>query len=106
MSALLEFRRLLKIGGVLSILIPGDPGFLYRLLRSISSERQLRKLGFKHAKVLHAVEHRNHVQSLIEQVKFIFANDDMSVKSWPIKISRVWNLNLLFAFRIEKLSEN
>ena len=106
MSALFEFRRLLKKGGVLSILIPGDPGFLYRLLRLISSERQLRKLGFKHGKLLHAVEHRNHVQSLIEQVNFIFVKDKVKLKSWPIKLNRIWNFNLLFAFRIEKLSEN
>jgi ubiquinone/menaquinone biosynthesis C-methylase UbiE len=106
MLALLEFRRLIKVGGVISILIPSDPGILYRFLRVISSERRLRKLGFEHSKLLHAVEHRNHVQSLIEQVNFIFVNDKVLIKSWPIKLRKIWNFNLLFAFRIEKLAEN
>jgi len=97
-----EVRRLLKNEGVASFLIPSDPGLLYRLLRRISSERKLKKLGFQYGKFLHAIEHRNHIQSLNEQIRFVFENDQVKVRSWPLGISRFWNLNSIYAYMVIK----
>jgi phosphatidylethanolamine/phosphatidyl-N-methylethanolamine N-methyltransferase len=102
MEALIEMRRLVKLGGIVTILIPSDPGLLFRFLRRISSERKLKKMGFTFGKLLHAVEHRNHVQSLREQVEFVFARDEVTLKSWPIPLKRAWNLNLLYIYNIKK----
>ena len=103
MAVLMEMRRLAKVGGAVTVLIPSDPGFVYRLLRHFSSERKLKKLGFKHGKLLHALEHRNHIQSLREQVEFVFASDEITLKSWPIPLKRAWNLNLLYIYNIKKI---
>ena len=103
MAALNEMRRLVKVGGIVTILVPSDPGLLFRLLRHISSERKLKKMGFTFGKLLHAVEHRNHVQSLREQVEYVFASDEVNLKTWPFPIRRTWNLNLLFIYNIKKV---
>ena len=99
---LTEVRRLLKVNGVASFLLPSDPGFMYRIMRKVSSERKLKKLGFKYSKFLHAIEHRNHIQSLNEQIKFIFSNDMVTVRSWPLGISSMWNLNSIYSFKVIK----
>ena len=103
MAVLVEIRRLVKSGGVVTILIPSDPGFLFRFLRKISSEKKLKKLGFKYGKLLHALEHRNHIQSLREQVEFVFTRDEVTLKSWPFPLKRAWNLNLLYIYNIKKI---
>lgn len=103
MGVLLEIRRLVKVGGFVSILIPSDPGMLYRFLRRISSERKLKKLGFTRGKLLQAVEHRNHVQSLIEHVDYVFERDNIKLISWPLPFRKIWNLNLLFVYNITKV---
>ncbi len=38
-----EVRRVLKVGGIFSIVIPCDPGTAYEIARKISSERMFRK---------------------------------------------------------------
>lgn len=103
MEVLVEIRRIVKSGGVVTFLIPSDPGFLFRFLRKISSEKKLKKLGFKHGKLLHALEHRNHIQSLREQVEFVFTRDKVTLKSWPFPLRRAWNLNLLYIYNIKKI---
>lgn len=97
-----EVRRILKVDGVGSFLLPSDPGLMYRILRKISSERKLKKLGFQHGKFLHAIEHRNHIQSLNEQIKFVFTHDFIKVRCWPFGISSMWNLNSIYAFMVVK----
>jgi phosphatidylethanolamine/phosphatidyl-N-methylethanolamine N-methyltransferase len=103
MEALVEIRRLVKPGGIVTVLIPSDPGLLFRFLRSVSSERKLKKMGFAFGKLLHAVEHRNHVQSLREQVSYVFSSDEIKLKSWPLPLPAFWNLNLLYVYNIKKV---
>lgn len=105
LEALNEVKRVLKPSGVLSILLPSDPGFFYRLTRKITGELKLRRLGFKEGKILHAIDHRNHIQSLMIILEFVFEQDEIKTISWPFKIKSFWNFNLIYVYQIRKIKE-
>lgn len=98
-DALNEIRRVTKNGGLVTILLSSDPGFIFRLVRGLTSDRFLRKNGISNVKLLRAIEHRNHAGSLSSMISGVFSMDRVAKKSFPLK-GLSWNFSLFFVFQI------
>ena len=106
-AAFSELRRVAKLsrGGVIDILIPTDPGMMYRIARQLTSLRKARSLGlYEEIQLTHAREHRNHCGALLKLLDHVFAEDSVSIRNYPFMI-KSWNLNLFSAIRIQAKSE-
>ena len=102
-AALSEMRRVLCVGGSLSLWLPHDPGVFYRLLRKFTSVRKARKLKIdKQLELVHALEHRNHFLSLKVIIENTFANDEIDVFRRPFKVAS-YNLNIVSVYQIRKM---
>jgi phosphatidylethanolamine/phosphatidyl-N-methylethanolamine N-methyltransferase len=104
LSGFSEIRRVTKIGGTVSILIPNDPGIFYRILRHATTNRNARKRGIKaKAKLNHALEHRNHYLQLTELMHEIFKFDRVIQDNFPFHF-KGYDLNALTTFHIERIN--
>jgi len=97
-----EMLRVCKPGGVISILLPTDPGLTYRGIKFLGSGIKAKRLGlFKQVKLFHAREHRNHYHSIAVILRSKFEFHDFHVKFWPFRVPS-WNLNALTVWEIRK----
>lgn len=92
--ALREWYRVLKHGGVISILIPTDPGIAWRLGRHLGPRRNAIAQGIAYDYIM-AREHVNPCNNLIAFLRYYFPNSKESW--WPFSIPSI-DLNLFFAF--------
>lgn len=93
--ALKEWYRVLKNGGVLSILIPTDPGLAWRLGRHFGPRKNAIAQGIAYDYVM-AREHVNSCNSLIALLRHYFP--EAKEAWWPFPVSSI-DLNLLFCFQ-------
>ena len=101
MTALREMRRVAsKNGGIVSIMMACDPGMTYRAAHRLTSGRRLDKMGLHQWKLVHALEHRNHIASLDQMLRYVFQNDSIHATGFPLPSARFWNLNLLNVYQI------
>ncbi len=100
-TALVEMQRVTKIGGVISILIPCDPGFLYRLAKKVGTNKKWNASGIENPTYYHYKQHRNHFPALNVFLEKVFQNDEIEKSYWPLMI-RSWNLNLFTTYQIIK----
>ena len=100
LNALNEIRRVTKQNGVISILLPSDPGLIFRIIRKITADRYLKKQGVVSIKFLRATEHRNHVQSLDGMIMHVFQEDSITKRSYPIRRFS-WNFSLFTIYQIK-----
>jgi SAM-dependent methyltransferase len=99
-AAFVEIRRVTKPGGLITILIPTDPGLAYRAVRSLTTVKSARRLGLAdHVNLMHARAHHNHFWSLEKQLRSAYADDLISDRFWPLGI-KSWNANLLTVWSI------
>ena len=97
-----EIRRVTKIDGTLSILIPNDPGILYRALHRLTTLRNAKKLGIRpEAKLFHALEHRNHYLALRELLQHVYDLDEVKIRYFPFRI-KGYDLNAITSFQITR----
>jgi ubiquinone/menaquinone biosynthesis C-methylase UbiE len=89
-----EWRRVLKHGGVLSILIPTDPGIAWRLGRHLGPRKNAMAQGIAYDYVM-AREHVNSCSNLIALLRHYFPNSTESW--WPFPVPSI-DMNLFFAF--------
>ena len=87
-----EWRRVLKNGGVLSILIPTDPGVAWRLGRHLGPRKHALAKGIAYDYVM-AREHVNSCNNLIALLRHYFYIRTESW--WPFRIPSI-DLNLFF----------
>lgn len=101
--ALKEWRRVIKQGGVISILIPTDPGIAWRLGRVFARKNAMAQ-GIAYDYVM-AREHVNSCNNLIAFLRHYFPGSQEAW--WPFPIPSV-DLNLFFAFHatIDKRKDN
>jgi ubiquinone/menaquinone biosynthesis C-methylase UbiE len=92
--ALKEWRRVLKNGGVISILIPTDSGISWRLGRHLGPRKNAIKFGIAYDYAM-AREHVNSCYNLIALLRHYFKGSKESF--WPLSIPSV-DLNLFFSF--------
>ena len=87
-----EINRVLKDSGEATIFLTCDPGIAVRALRRITTQRTAKKSGFHGYYLMIAREHRNHVGSLLEMVRYVFRDGRIKANWQPFQIP-LWNLN-------------
>ena len=97
-----EIRRVLKNRGSISILLPNDPGVLYRIFWKFTTMRNAKKSGLAaSARINHARQHRNHYLGLMTLLRENFKEDKITVIGLPF-IFRSYALNILTVIYIKK----
>jgi phosphatidylethanolamine/phosphatidyl-N-methylethanolamine N-methyltransferase len=90
--ALKEWQRVVKNGGVLSILLPTDPGIAWRLGRHLGPRKQAIAQGIAYDYVM-AREHVNSCNNLIALLRHYFP--DRTESWWPFPVPSL-DMNLFF----------
>lgn len=90
--ALKEWRRVVKSRGVLSILIPTDPGMAWRLGRHLGPRKNAISQGIPYDYLM-AREHVNSCNNLIALIRHYFP--ERTEAWWPLPIPSI-DLNLFF----------
>ena len=75
LGVLLEARRVTEIGGEIAFLIPTDPGILNQMVKKLFSFRKMKKLTKIRPQLFYALDHKNHIGSIIKQIEFVFQDD-------------------------------
>jgi ubiquinone/menaquinone biosynthesis C-methylase UbiE len=91
---LAEWHRVVKDNGTISVLIPTDPGLLWRLGKHLGPRRKTISKGIAYDYVM-AREHVNSCSNLVSILNHLFTAQDESW--WPLKIPSV-DLNLYYSF--------
>jgi ubiquinone/menaquinone biosynthesis C-methylase UbiE len=89
-----EWLRLLKPGGVISVLIPTDPGLAWRLGRLLGPRKKAVRQGLPYDYLM-AREHVNSCTNLIALLRYYCPEHTESW--WPLRVPSV-DLNLFVAF--------
>ena len=99
LQAALEMRRVTRPGGLVSILMPTDPGLAYRVGKAVTSGRHARRLGIGplHA-LVSALDHANHFRSIRTQLGHVFRDDSPAIDWYPWRIPSV-DANAFVIFR-------
>jgi phosphatidylethanolamine/phosphatidyl-N-methylethanolamine N-methyltransferase len=95
--------KVVKKGGVISISLPADPGFLWRLGRLYNKVFKVKKsLNLKHLEYdyMNAIEHINSIYNLIAIIRYNFKNK-FRENFLPFKI-KIIDLNLFYNVHIIK----
>lgn len=99
LAALREMRRVAASGGAVTILLPTDPGLVYRVGKALTSGRAARRQGIADLyRVVTALDHRNHFPSLLAQVRHAFHADEVTVDWRPFRVPG-WHLNAFTVIR-------
>lgn len=89
-----EWTRVIKHGGTISILIPTDPGFAWRLGRRLGPRKNAIAKGIAYDYVM-AREHVNSSNNLIAMLRHFFPKSQEAW--WPMLIPSI-DINLFFSF--------
>jgi ubiquinone/menaquinone biosynthesis C-methylase UbiE len=102
LSVLIETRRVTEVGGEIAFLFPTDPGILNQLVKKFFSFRKIKKITHTRPELFYALEHKNHVLSIMEQIRYVFQFDELEFHFRPFRLIRSWNFNLLVVAKIVK----
>lgn len=99
LQAALEMRRVTRAGGLVSVLMPTDPGLAYRVGKAVTSGRHARRRGIGplHA-LVSALDHGNHFRSIRTQLVHVFRDDSPEFDWYPWRIPSV-EANAFVVFR-------
>jgi phosphatidylethanolamine/phosphatidyl-N-methylethanolamine N-methyltransferase len=95
-EVLREWARVVKPGGVISLILPCDPGFLWRFGRRLGPRRRAIANGIDYDYWM-AREHINPIQNLVTFIEYYF--DNTSSSWWPIRLPS-FDLNLIYVVNI------
>ena len=100
---LLDWYRVLRPGGVISIALPCDPGFLWQLGKEINVGRWLKltKLMREDYDYINAHEHVNSIYNLEAILRFHFKKN-LVIHKWPCSFLPIW-MNLFYIVSIRKI---
>ncbi len=96
-EVLREWARVVKPGGIISIVLPCDPGLAWRLGRYLGPRQRAKKNGLAYDYTM-AREHVNSITGLIAMLRYYF--DDRSEAWWPARIP-FSDINLIYAVNIQ-----
>ena len=95
-GVLKEWNRVVRPGGLISIVLPCDPGFLWRAGRSFGPRRNAKKLGMEYD-YLEAAEHINAIYNLVVFIRYHF---NTVIERWyPIRLP-IPDLNLFYVCHV------
>jgi SAM-dependent methyltransferase len=97
-SVLREWWRVVKPGGVLSLVLPCDPGVAWRLGRAVGSRGKFVRAGLEYDYWM-AREHVNSINNLVALLRYYF--DDLSEQWLPFRIPSM-DLNLFYIAHLRK----
>jgi phosphatidylethanolamine/phosphatidyl-N-methylethanolamine N-methyltransferase len=97
-AALREWDRVVKKGGVISIVLPCDPGLLWRFGRCLGPRRNAQKMGIPYD-YLQAAEHVNSIFNLVVFIRYHF--ESVRELWYPARIP-VPDVNLFYVCHIKK----
>ncbi|MDR3235437.1 MAG: class I SAM-dependent methyltransferase [Prevotellaceae bacterium] len=97
-KALREWSRVVKNEGIISILLPCDPGIAWRLGRYISSQHRAHKNGVNEWDLFVALEHVNSINGLMAMIRYFF--EEKEEKFWPF-FTKSMDMNLFYAVHIQ-----
>jgi ubiquinone/menaquinone biosynthesis C-methylase UbiE len=92
-----EWARVVKPGGVISIVLPCDPGMAWRLGRHLGPRRRAIKRGLSYDYVM-AMEHVNSITNLTSIIAHFFPR--RTEYWWPLRLPST-DLNLIYAVNIQ-----
>jgi|DEB19_MinimDraft_3_1074340.scaffolds.fasta_scaffold68154_1 phosphatidylethanolamine/phosphatidyl-N-methylethanolamine N-methyltransferase len=98
-KALSKIKDLMEPGGLFSLFLPCDPGFLNRVNRFAIVNPIAKMIGVPNYPLVNAIEHRNHIWSLHQIVKSTFKDSTISIKYFPSRI-RIFDLNTFVIYQI------
>ena len=105
LQAMKELIRVVRPGGVIDIFLPSDPGLSYRVVRFLTTSLKARKHGvLLELKYFNAIEHRNHIKSLIVMAQYVFESQNINLDWFPIP-ANTWNLNLACVLRVNNVKK-
>ena len=84
-QALAEWRRVVRPGGTISILVPNE-GAALRFVRRLTTARTARRLGFNGYDLMLAREHINRSRAVDAQLRHVFRNDEVRTVGWPLSV--------------------
>jgi len=96
-DVLREWARLVKPGGVLSLVLPCDPGLAWRIGRSFGVRQRARDAGLEYDYWM-AREHVNSIFNLVTFIHYYFA--DVQERWWPMRLP-LPDINLIYAANIK-----
>lgn len=94
-----EWLRVLKPGGVLSLVLPCDPGLAWRLGRNFGPRKSAQKRGLDYDYVM-ALEHVNPIGNLVAIVEHLAKR--RSEYWWPFRVASA-DINLIYGVNITKV---
>ena len=95
-DVLREWTRVIRPGGTLSLVLPCDPGFAWRLGRNLGVRKRAESAGMEYDYWM-AREHVNSIYNLVTFIKYYF--DDVKTAWWPLKMPLA-DINLIYAANI------
>ena len=97
-EVLREWNRVLKLGGAMSILIPTDPGVVWRSGRAVGTPRAVTRMGLPYDYFM-ALEHVNPINNLVALLEYYFPD---AHRRWlPFRIPSI-DLNFFYIFHALK----
>ena len=101
LEALMEWNRVVKPGGVLTIYLAPEPGILVAGIRRLFIWPKSRREGAMNPKLLAYSEHRNHYPGMITFIENVFVNSKIVKKRYPTKFLG-WNFCIFEIVHIYK----
>jgi len=99
-GALVEWRRVIRHHGNISIYISTDPSIMLRLMRLLTTQRKAKKIGYGGYQLFIAREHKISAHVLINLIKHTFEQDKINIKFRPFFL-KSWYFNLLCIIKID-----
>ena len=99
-SALSQWMRILTQGGILTILIPCEPGLFLRAARVFSTKQKTIRLGVDYLSI-HYREHKTYFLRVKHYIDELSAAAEVDWNYYPFSVPS-WNLNLWSVAQIRK----
>jgi SAM-dependent methyltransferase len=97
-----EIERVLRPGGVASILVPTDPTLIFRLTRRLTSGRSAQSAGIlERTKLIWALDHPNHYFSIAPILRYALNAHEVRVTWYPTRIP-LPSMNLFSVWTVVK----
>jgi phosphatidylethanolamine/phosphatidyl-N-methylethanolamine N-methyltransferase len=93
-----EWMRILKPGGVLTLILPCDPGLLYKLGRYAVVRKKMMRVGIEYDYWM-AREHVNPINNLVSFVRYFFPS--IEEKWLPFRVPLI-DMNLFYIIHAKK----